>query len=140
VPFYKGSFVWIMSRETTDYFLRVVVPLLFILAVAYLSIFIPLTHFEAIVTIQVTALLSAVALYLALPAINSDGTTLSDRIFLFAYLAVTVMIAISVMRISPFFEDYPKARLALKVTHIILVPILALAMAIYVQRAGLGLG
>ena len=56
-----------MKRQTTDYFLRVVVPLGFILIVAYLSIFIPRAHFEAIVTIQVTALLSAVALYLALP-------------------------------------------------------------------------
>ncbi len=140
VPFYKGSFVWIMSRETTDYFLRVVVPLLFIMAVAYLSIFIPLSHFEAIVTIQVTALLSAVALYLALPAIDSDGTTLSDRIFLFAYLAVTVMIAISVLRINPYFEERPKALLGLTITHVVLVPFLALGMAIYVQRASMGLG
>ncbi|MGA7117220.1 MAG: ABC transporter substrate-binding protein, partial [Hyphomicrobium sp.] len=140
VPFYKGSFVWIMSRETTDYFLRVVVPLLFIMAVAYLSIFIPLNHFEAIVTIQVTALLSAVALYLALPAIDSDGTTLSDRIFLFAYLAVTVMIAISVLRINPYFEERPKALLGLTITHVVLVPFLALGMAIYVQRASMGLG
>lgn len=140
VPFYKGSFVWIMERETTDYFLRVVVPLLFIMAVAYVSIFIPLTHFEAIVTIQVTALLSAVALYLSLPTIESDGTTLSDRIFLFAYLAVTVMIAISVLRISSFVSERPQLRLALSVTHVILIPILALIMAVYVQRASVGLG
>jgi hypothetical protein len=140
VPFYKGSFVWIMERETTDYFLRVVVPLLFIMAVAYVSIFIPLSHFEAIVTIQVTALLSAVALYLALPAIDSDGTTLSDRIFLFAYLAVTVMIAISVLRINPFVTERPVVATGLTITHVILIPLLALAMALYVQRASLGLG
>ena len=41
VPFYKASFVWMMARQTTDYYLRVVVPLAFILLVAYLSIFIP---------------------------------------------------------------------------------------------------
>jgi hypothetical protein len=140
VPFYKGSFVWIMERETTDYFLRVVVPLLFIMTVAYVSIFIPLSHFEAIVTIQVTALLSAVALYLALPAIDSDGTTLSDRIFLFAYLAVTVMIAISVLRINPFVTERPVVQTALTITHVILIPMLALIMAFYVQRASLGLG
>jgi hypothetical protein len=140
VPFYRGSFVWIMERETTDYFLRVVVPLLFILAVAYVSIFIPLSHFEAIVTIQVTALLSAVALYLALPAIDSDGTTLSDRIFLSAYLAVTVMIAISVLRINSYVTERPRLQTALSATHVILIPILAIAMAIYVQRASLGLG
>ena len=79
VPFYKASFVWMMKRQTTDYYLRVVVPLAFILIVAYLSIFIPQTHFEAIVTIQVTALLSAVALYLALPKLDADSTTMSDR-------------------------------------------------------------
>ena len=27
VPFYKASFVWLMKRQTTDYYLRVVVPL-----------------------------------------------------------------------------------------------------------------
>ncbi len=140
VPFYKGAFVWVMSRETNDYFLRVVVPLLFIMAVAYVSIFIPLSHFEAIVTIQVTALLSAVALYLSLPAIDSDATTLSDRIFLFAYLSVTVMIAISVLRINPLFEARPKALMALTATHVVLIPLLALAMAVFVQRASLGLG
>ena len=75
VPFYKASFVWLMKRQTTDYYLRVVVPLAFILIVAYLSIFIPQSHFEAIVTIQVTALLSAVALYLSLPKLDADTAT-----------------------------------------------------------------
>ncbi|MCU0955493.1 MAG: amino acid ABC transporter substrate-binding protein, partial [Hyphomicrobium sp.] len=132
--------VWIMERETTDYFLRVVVPLLFIMAVAYVSIFIPLSHFEAIVTIQVTALLSAVALYLSLPTIDSDGTTLSDRIFLFAYLAVTVMIAISVLRISSFVSERPRVQLALSAAHVVLIPVLAMAMAVYVQTASMGVG
>ncbi len=72
VPFYKGSFVWVMKREATDYFLTVVIPLAFIMIIAYLAIFIPGGHFEAIVTIQVTALLSAVALYIAIPKVNSD--------------------------------------------------------------------
>ncbi len=140
VPFYKGAFVWVMSRETNDYFLRVVVPLLFIMAVAYVSIFIPLSHFEAIVTIQVTALLSAVALYLSLPAVDSDATTLSDRIFLFAYLSVTMMIVISVLRMNPLFAERPRALKALAATHAVLIPLLALVMALYVQRASLGLG
>ena len=102
VPFYKGSFVWVMRRQANDYYQRVVVPLAFILAVAYLSIFIPRTHFEAVITIQVTALLSAVALYLALPKIDADTATFSDRIFLFVYLSVSVMIAISIARVNPF--------------------------------------
>ena len=41
VPFYAANFVWLMMRQTTDYYLRVVVPLVFILAVAYMSILYP---------------------------------------------------------------------------------------------------
>src|SRR6478736_8953102 len=87
-----------MKRETTDYFLRVVVPLAFILFIAYLSIFISTHHFEAIVTIQVTALLSAVALYLALPKLDANIETLSDRMFLFTYFMLSVIIAITIAR------------------------------------------
>jgi hypothetical protein len=138
VPFYKASFVWLMSRETTDYFLRVVVPLLFILAVAYLSIFIPLSHFEAIVTIQVTALLSAVALYLSLPEIDGDVTTVSDRIFLFNYMATTLMIGISVLRINRFVSARPRLQTALAVLHVLAVPLMALTMGYYLHQATLG--
>jgi Periplasmic binding protein len=135
VPFYKTTFVWQMTRQTTDYFLRVVVPLIFILTVAYLSIFIPRGHFEAVVTIQVTALLSAVALYLALPKIDADTATLSDRIFLFIYMAVSLMIGISIARISPFIAHRPRVQNALGAVHIVVIPLLALLMASYVLHA-----
>ena len=135
VPFYKTTFVWQMTRQTTDYFLRVVVPLAFILTVAYLSIFIPRAQFEAIVTIQVTALLSAVALYLALPKVDADTATLSDRIFLFIYMAVSLMIGISIVRISPFIAHRPRLQSALGAVHIVVIPILALLMTSYVLHA-----
>lgn len=136
-PFYKASFVWVMNRETTDYYLRVVVPLLFILAVAYLSIFIPPDNFEAIVTIQVTALLSAVALYLALPKIDSDTATISDRIFLFTYMAVSLMIVISIMRVNRIIAPRRWLMSTLWVTHLIVFPALIIAMAWYVNQASL---
>ena len=138
VPFYKASFVWIMKRQTTDYYLRVVVPLAFILAVAYMSIFIPLTHFEAVVTIQVTALLSAVALYLALPKLDADGTTMSDRIFLFIYMAVSLMIVLSILRVSRPVTQSPWVRASLGLMHTVLIPALVAAMMLYVHRASLG--
>jgi hypothetical protein len=137
VPFYKASFVWMMSRQTTDYFLRVVVPLTFILIVAYLSIFIPRTNFEAIVTIQVTALLSAVALYLALPKIDADTTTLSDRIFLFTYMSVSVMIAISIMRINKHIAARKWLRNLLLNIHVVAIPLMGLLMALYVHQSSL---
>lgn len=138
VPFYKASFSWVMSRETTDYFLRVVVPLGFILIVAYLSIFIPQTNFEAIVTIQVTALLSAVALYLSLPQLDSDTATLSDRLFVFNYFMVSLMIAISIARVNPLVARWPRIGAALRFAHIALVPMLVAIVGLYVYGVSRG--
>ena len=134
VPFYKASFVWLMKRETTDYYLRVVVPLAFILVVAYLSIFIPITSFEAIVTIQVTALLSAVALYLALPKLDSDAATISDRIFVFNYLMVSLMIVISIMRVTELVSKRPWLNGILWAMHVVAMPIVVgiVAWLVYV--------
>jgi ABC-type branched-subunit amino acid transport system substrate-binding protein len=138
VPFYKASFVWLMQRQTIDYFLRVVVPLAFILVVAYMSIFIPQTHFEAIVTIQVTALLSSVALYLALPKIDADSTTLSDRIFLFCYMAVSLMIGLSILRVNHSVSNTRWLKRALGLVHIAAIPLLVGAMAFYLHRVSRG--
>jgi hypothetical protein len=130
-----------MQRQTTDYYLRVVVPLAFILAVAYMSIFIPMNHFEAIVTIQVTALLSSVALYLALPKVEAgDGTTMSDRIFLFIYTAVSLMIVLSILRISRPVTQSRWVSKTLGLAHIVLIPVMVAAMALYVYRASFGAG
>ncbi len=132
VPFYRAQFVWLMKREVNDYMLRVVAPLLFILIVAYVSIFIPRDHFEAIVTIQVTALLSAVALYLSLPQLDSDTATLSDRLFLFYYLVVSVMIMITIARINKHLAARKWPRLLLGFIHTLGIPLAVAAMAWHV--------
>ncbi len=132
VPFYQTRFTWLMQREATDYFLRVAVPLAFILFVAYLSIFIPRNHFEAIVTIQVTALLSSVALYLSLPNIDSGAATLSDRAFVFAYLILSIMIGISILRINPRVGTRKGAENTLEFLHIVALPAFVAAAAYYV--------
>jgi ABC-type branched-subunit amino acid transport system substrate-binding protein len=134
VPFYKGNFSWIMNREATDYYLRVVVPLAFILIVAYLSIFIPKENFEAVVTIQVTALLSAVALYLSIPKIGSDVSTVSDRIFLFNYMAASLMIGISIIRVHRVLANRPRLTKFVEMIHIVGIPLLVIAMSIYVLQ------
>lgn len=132
VPFYKGSFAWIMNREATDYYLQVVIPLAFILIVAYLSIFIPKENFEAIVTIQVTALLSAVALYLSIPKVASDTATVSDRIFLVDYLAVSLMIGLSILRVSEYIKNRPRYARIIDVVHIIGIPVLVGVLVMYI--------
>lgn len=138
VPFYKANFAWLMKRQTTDYFLRVVVPLGFILMIAYLSIFISTHHFEAIVTIQVTALLSAVALYLALPKLDANVETLSDRMFLFSYLMLSVIIAITIARVNKWIEPIGWLRKSLSFLHIVGVPLATAAVAFYVYEVSLG--
>ncbi len=137
VPFYKASFVWLMKRQATDYYLRVVVPLGFILIVAYLSIFIGLGHFEAIVTIQVTALLSAVALYLSLPKLDADSATISDRIFVFNYMLVSLMIVISIMMVNRLVSKGRWVKSGLWLVHVVGMPLLVGAMAWYVHGLSL---
>jgi hypothetical protein len=132
VPFYKGSFVWVMKREATDYFLTVVVPLAFIMAIAYLAVFIPRGHFEAIVTIQVTALLSAVALYITIPKVDSDEATLSDKMFLFDYMLISLMIGISILRVNRSIDRVPWLDKSLGVMHVAGIPAIVVLMALYV--------
>jgi hypothetical protein len=132
VPFYKGSFVWLMKREATDYYLTVVIPLAFIMIIAYLAVFIPRAHFEAIVTIQVTALLSAVALYLTIPKVDSDEATISDKIFLFNYMLTALMIGLSILRVNRRVDSVPGLARVLAVVHVTAIPILVAVMALYV--------
>jgi len=124
VPFYQARFVWQMKREATDYYLRVVVPLAFILIVAYLSIFIPQSHLEAIITLQVTALLAAVALYLSLPQVDSDTATVSDRIFVLDYMMVSLMILISILRINARDRQWRLVNAGLQTIHVVMIPLL----------------
>lgn len=136
IPYYKAEYAYVMRREATDYYLRVVVPLGFILIVAYLSIFIPREHFEAVVTIQVTALLSAVALYLSIPKVGNDAATISDRIFLIDYLAVSAMIAISIARVNPWLRGRDGVDVVLKWVHIFGLPVLIAGMTYYLANLG----
>jgi hypothetical protein len=140
VPFYNASFAWMMLRQATDYFLRVAVPLGFILFVAYLSIFIPRTHFEAIVTIQVTALLSAVALYLSLPKLDTGSATLSDRAFVFAYMILSLMIGISILRIHPRVGGHKRVERIFEILHIAAVPAFVAVATYYVYGLSIAAG
>jgi hypothetical protein len=124
-----------MAREATDYYLRVLIPLAFILTVAYLSIFIPQSHIEAIITLQVTALLAAVALYLSLPQVDSDTATVSDRLFVLAYMMVSFMILISIMRINVRTRSWRLVNNGLLVAHTVVIPILVILTVGMLLRA-----
>ena len=105
VPFYKFNATWVVERVAVDYYLRVVVPLCFILLGTYFSVFLAQSRFESIMGIQVTALLSSIALYLALPKVDTDQATLSDKIFMMTYAAVSLMIGLSVLKDNIYRKD-----------------------------------
>lgn len=127
IPYYNFNYTWVMKRQVIDYVLRVIVPLTFILIVAYVAIFIPRSEFEAIMGIQVTSLLSAIALYLALSQPGADDATLSDVIFLMAYGAISSMIALSVLEVNLTVMQSPAAMKIIHVAQVYLVPVFALA-------------
>lgn len=132
IPYYNFNYTWVMKRQVIDYMLRVVVPLSFIIIVAYLAIFIPRSEFEAIIAIQVTALLSAIALYLALNQPSADDATLSDKIFVVAYATISVMIALSIFEVN---ERLSRSRGTMRLVHVMqtyLVPVAATALIGYV--------
>ena len=100
VPIHKFNQTWVAQRISIDYYIRVVVPLGFILLVTYFSVYLPPSRFDSTVAIQVTALLSSIALYLALPKVDSDQATLSDRMFIMTYAAVALMIGLTILKDS----------------------------------------
>lgn len=132
IPYYNFNYTWVMERQVIDYLLRVIVPLAFIMVVSYLANFIPRVEFNATIAIQVTALLSAIALYLALNQPQADDATLSDQIFVLAYATISAMIALSILDINTHMRD---SRVAMWVIHALqfyLLPIGALAGLVYV--------
>ncbi len=135
VPYYNFNYTWVMERQVVDYFLRVVIPLTFIILVAYVANFIPRSEFQAIMGIQVTSLLSAIALYLALNQPLADTATLSDIIFVMAYAAISAMITLSVLEVN---TTVMRSGLVLQFINLLqnyLVPVATLATLSYVIAA-----
>ncbi|MBU2582917.1 MAG: ABC transporter substrate-binding protein [Alphaproteobacteria bacterium] len=130
VPFYKFNATWVAQRISVDYYTRVVIPLGFILLVTYFSVYLPRARFDSAMGVQVTALLSSIALYLALPKIDTDQATLSDKIFMITYAAVAMMIGLSILKDN--IKDSPRTVLRSTVTVLqrLVFPLaVALAMA-----------
>lgn len=131
IPYYNFNYTWVMERQVVDYLLRVVVPLSFIIVVAYLANFIPRSEFEAIIAIQVTALLSAIALYLALNQPSSDVATLSDQIFVVAYAVISGMIALSVFEVNTTLSRSKSLMRLVTLLQIYLIPLIASGVILY---------
>ena len=104
VSFYKFNDTFVVKRLSLDYAMRVILPLGFILLMTYFSAFMARERFDSIIAVQVTALLSAIALNFSLPPTGADGMTLSDTTFIVAYAAISLMIGLSVLKDSRLID------------------------------------
>ena len=138
LPLDKFNFTWTMKRIATDYYLQVIVPLVVILLVTYLSIFIPSHRLEPIVSLQVTALLSAIALYLAVPKVSFESATTSDVVFVTTYMAISVTLGFSIWRASSMAQRRDRTRFWLGVAQFVVLPLVVLGMVDYVAARSLG--
>ena len=132
VPFYKFNATWVAQRISIDYYTRVVIPLGFILLVTYFSVYLPRARFDSAMGVQVTALLSSIALYLALPKVDTDQATLSDKIFMITYAAVSMMIGLSILKDN--IKDSPRAGLRMAVS---LLQRVVFPLAVVLTMAGM---
>lgn len=128
IPYYNFNYTWVMERQVIDYILRVIVPLSCILIVSYLAIFIPRAEFNATIAIQVTALLSAIALYFALNQPQADDATLSDLIFVMAYAVISLMIGLSILEVNVAVQRWPALVSGLWIFQVYIVPAMTFAL------------
>lgn len=133
IPLTKFNFTWSVKRLATDHYLRVMVPLFIILLVTWLSTLIPAERLESVVAIQVTALLSSIALYLAVPKVEFDHATVSDIIFVLTYLAISVMLGLSILRTNLAAWKLPRTELVLGYAQILVMPVMLILMAQYLM-------
>jgi len=120
-----------VKRLATDHYLQVMVPLFIILLVTWLSTFIPAQRLESVVAIQVTALLSSIALYLAVPKVEFDHATVSDILFVITYLAISVMLGMSILRTNLSAWRMRRSAHALGYIQILAMPVMLIFLAQY---------
>ncbi len=132
IPIYKFSFVYELKRARIDFNLKTLVPLLAILIITYLSAYIPAREFEALCAIQVTALLSAIALYFSTYKPEMQYATVSDTIFIFTYVMITSLIGTSILIYTMYRKSNTVTNLA-RLYQQVLFPIIVIVFTLYIR-------
>jgi len=131
IPLTTFNFTWTVKRLATDHYLQVMVPLFIILLVTWLSTFIPAQRLESVVAIQVTALLSSIALYLAVPKVDYDHATVSDILFVITYLAISVMLGMSILRTNMAAWKMNKTEHVFGYVQVLIMPVMLVLLIEY---------
>jgi hypothetical protein len=132
IPYYKFSYVYILKRAHIDFFLKTLVPLLSILVITYFSVYIPPREFEALAGIQVTGLLSSIALYFSTYKPEMQYATISDKIFIFTYIMITTLIGTSILLYVLHHKNNTVTRL-MNIYQRYLFPVVVLGFTIYIR-------
>jgi hypothetical protein len=132
ISFYNFSFLYHLKRARIDYTLKTLVPLFAILIITYFSVYIPRRQFEALAGVQVTALLSSIALYFATSKPELQYATTSDKIFIFTYIMITSLIGTSIILYLLKFQKTRFTRL-LQIYQRIVVPIILFGFAFFIR-------
>ena len=76
-------------------------------------------------------MLSAIALYLALPKVDSDQATLSDKVFMITYALVSLMIGLSVLKDWRWIGRRPAVHGLVAFAQGVVYPLVAVGMMTY---------
>lgn len=127
------------QREYLSYVIKVVIPLLVILAMAYVALFLPAKEVNTSTAIAITALLSAIAFNIAVSQNMPEVGYLvvSDKFFIASYLLLLAMIG---ERVAIYvLDDSSRADTAIKVARCSrrAFPVAVAAMFVYLLIGGL---
>ena len=121
-----------MKRAHIDFFLKTLVPLMAIVIITYFSVYIPPHQFEALAAVQVTGLLSTIALYFSTYKPAMQYATISDKIFIFMYVMITTLIGTSIMLYVLHHKSLNITRI-MRVYQRYLFPLIVLGFTVYVR-------
>lgn len=96
---YKFSYAFEIHRTGGDFIFKVVLPLSSVLFLAYMSSLLQDERCDAKLSVQVSALLTVIALYFTIQKPDANTATIADSLIIWSVVALTYLIALSIIRI-----------------------------------------
>jgi hypothetical protein len=101
---YNISFGWVLERQVNDTLLKICVPLGILVLISYFPVVSSKESSDTMMSVLITSLLAAIALYFSLEKPVSDKMTLLDKIFIVSYVIIGMYLVGLILTIP--FSDY----------------------------------
>lgn len=95
---HKHRFSFDVKRDGGDFLFKVALPLISVLLLAYLSTLLPDKNIDSKMTVQVSSLLTVIALYFTIQKPEGNTATIADRLIIWSVVALTFLISLSITR------------------------------------------